>query len=215
MHIARSLSAAVALVMQLFGPPNPSQTAEPITADPATTPVLVFDGLAGDLERAEWAFEQFSAANMDFPNLELRFSSDPQACAGNAGLHRSRGAEHLVSICNSDQARRHLTVLHELAHVWAADNVDDSTRSAFLEARGLRQWNGTDVAWENKGTEHAAEIIAWGVNNRPCRLVPRAQIGERDLNDLSAQFELLTGSSPLCDATPSAAASRPSGQELS
>ena len=81
-----------------------------------------------------------------------------------------------------------LLLLHEMGHAWIDENVTDSVRERFLEMRGLRAWNETTVPWDDRGYEHGAEIIAWGLGNR--YMAP--SIPDRDPARLAAGFELLT-----------------------
>ena len=53
------------------------------------------------------------------------------------------------------------TALHELAHVWNHDRLDEAATARFLALRGLTDWHGS--SWEESGTEQAAEILAWGL----------------------------------------------------
>ena len=50
-------------------------------------------------------------------------------------------------------------VPHELAHAWAAANLDDDDRARYVDARGLTNWADTRVPWEERGTEDAAFMI--------------------------------------------------------
>jgi hypothetical protein len=173
-------------------------------ADAAPTPGVAvevdFDGLPGDEERLEWALTRFRSAGMEFGDLFVSFESEPGACWGKRGLHTAAGRRHLVSICNPDRSERSHTVMHELAHVWVSDNVDDSTRIAFTEHVGLEVWNDLGIHWEQRATEHAAEILAWGAGDQPCWDRPNGAFGESSVRALTERFSLLTGSWPICDA---------------
>jgi hypothetical protein len=50
------------------------------------------------------------------------------------------------------------------------------------------------VPWEERGFEHAAEVLAWGLMDEDLFLT---SIGETDIRQLAEAFELLTGRTPL------------------
>jgi hypothetical protein len=67
-------------------------------------------------------------------------------------------------------------------------------RDAFLELRGLAVWHDNTYRWNRQGTEHAAEIIAWGVAEET-RLPGR--ITNHDLGSVTESFRFLTGREPI------------------
>ena len=84
-------------------------------------------------------------------------------------------------------------LLHELAHVWLVQNVDEARRAAFLAVRGLEVWSAAEVDRDHLGIEHAAEILAWALleeDTWPARLP------NNDCRQLSAGFTALTGVLP-------------------
>ena len=161
---------------------------------------VAFEGLPGDEDRLLWAFEQFEAAGLELGSVHVAFFEGPKHCRGGAGLHFFTRTTPTVVVCNPNASQRHRTLLHELAHVWVGRSLSAGVRTLFLDARGLTTWCGSDVLWGERGTEHAAEIVAWGLSDHPCWEVPRAEIGDRDMDVLAAQFVLLTGTEPRCDA---------------
>lgn len=165
----------------------------------ASAPTVDVEGVTGDEDRAAWAFAQFEAAGLTPVNFEVTFAHDPEPCRGHDGIHRF-GDPHIVVICNPNEKLRSRTLVHELAHVWVAQNLDGPTRAQFLARRNLTTWHDPDVPWSERGTEHAAEIIAWGVSDLPCWAVPHTINGSHDIDTLAAQFEVLTGQAPHCDA---------------
>ena len=82
---------------------------------------------------------------------------------------------------------------------------------AFSHSAGLDSWNDQTQPWENRGTEHAAEIIAWALMERaptiryleysgagPARSVFRLlTIDDVTALDLYHGFVLLTGMEPM------------------
>jgi hypothetical protein len=88
-------------------------------------------------------------------------------------------------------------MLHEFAHAWTHENLTQGQLDAFLTMRGLQRWNEAGDEWAERGTEHAAEIITWGLNRR-CD--PRHMLEGEGHGSLTTAFELLTGARPLCEA---------------
>jgi hypothetical protein len=154
--------------------------------------VSVVGGTAEQRAVVAWAVERYEAAGMRLPQVEIRFHADPVACGANSGYYAGGRLDVCVTEI-SPYARN--VVLHELAHAWCDRNLMASTIDRFLRLRGLRTWNDPRVAWGLRGTEQAAEIIAWAVGRLPIDpLVPGDGIGHRpDENELRAGFRVLTG----------------------
>jgi hypothetical protein len=91
--------------------------------------------------------------------------------------------------------------LHELAHVWMYDHLDDPHRAAFLDRVGLDSWRDAGTFWPERGVEVAAETMAWGLAEEGGAeyLIKPAP----DCAELAERYVMLTGHDPLttCDAT--------------
>ena len=86
-------------------------------------------------------------------------------------------------------------VLHETAHAWAAHALTDDRKAQFQALRGFEHWRANDeVPWHENGTEQAAEILLWGLIDRPLAMV---RINNTTCADLEAGFRTLTGQAPL------------------
>lgn len=85
-------------------------------------------------------------------------------------------------------------LLHELAHVWLQENLSHQTRTDFMAAVGLEAWVDTTLGWEQQAGEYAAEVLAWGLYDRPLILY---RFGSPTDEELHRLFELLTGEQPL------------------
>lgn len=90
--------------------------------------------------------------------------------------------------------------LHELAHVWMLDHLEEDARSTFMRRSGLAEWYADDVDWHRRGVEHAASTIAWGVagaERARYLVVPAPECAE-----LATRFRLLTGIDPVTSCAP-------------
>jgi len=98
------------------------------------------------------------------------------------------------------------------AHAWLDENLDDTERADFLSLRQLNAW-ADGGEWDERGAEHAAEIITWGILDRniSIRWIESDDGGtttttwrlaklpdDSDPDGLFEAFELLTGT----DASP-------------
>jgi hypothetical protein len=89
---------------------------------------------------------------------------------------------------------------HELAHVWEAQNVIDESRNEFMDIREqVRSWASPDHRWEERGREHAANVIAWGLLEDP---YPISRTYPNDPGNMRDAFRVLTGTEPLHDGGP-------------
>jgi hypothetical protein len=164
---------------------------DPASAAPVTlgSGIGVFGADGEHLELVRWAVGRFERAGMRPPAVDVHFHPDTSGCYG----HIASKLDGRVDICVvivSEIARDAL--IHEMGHVWIDRNVSTSARERFLAMRGLTAWDELDVPWDDRGYEHAAEIIAWGLGHR--YLAP--SIPDRDPARLAPAFELLTGVAP-------------------
>ena len=160
---------------------------EPVRSDPT--------GLAA------WALDRYALAGLDLPDVEIHVHDGLTACDGGFGLHTPGDAGSRIDICTDPQVDSRWIILHELGHAWAATNLSDAQRLDFVELRGLELWNSADDRWNQRGTEHAAEILAWGVAETS-RLPGR--IADHDLGSVTEAFQILTGTEPICDTNDAA-----------
>ncbi len=85
--------------------------------------------------------------------------------------------------------------LHEFAHLWMFEFLDDETRTEFTELTGLPTWRDHSFSWDERAVERAAYTIAWGLaGNEDARYkfapAPSCQ-------ELAARYEMLTDRRPL------------------
>ncbi len=163
------------------------------------------------VEFVEWLMDRYSAAGLEPPTVAAIWFLPSLDCSADGSFARQSDPRfedrHSVTLCfdgrglrvggdvegrwSGDAVR---LGLHELAHVWLYDHLDDDARSSFVEHAGFARWRG-DGAWHELGVEHAAETIAWGVAGSEaarCDLVPTPTCTE-----LGERYELLTGRPPV------------------
>lgn len=147
---------------------------------------------------------RFDAQGLVLPEVVFIFHDDLLPCDGHKG--RYHPSTRTLEMCSMDP----ITMLHELAHAWANEGLSEGARHDFLRSRGLDSWNDHDVPWDERGTEHVAETIAWGLAVHPhhVKWVETLPDGTRrtthriltlgtDVDTLLQDFEALTGMDPV------------------
>jgi hypothetical protein len=152
----------------------------------------------------DFALDRFGTQDLRLPDLEFVFRDSLLPC----NLHKGRYHRdiQLVEMCSMDKH----TMLHEVAHAWANNNLTRGQMEAFVTEHGLDSWNDPDHAWARRGTEHVAETIAWAVSDEPRHVmwVEDLEDGTKvtthkiltvdvDVEVLLADFKSLTGMEPV------------------
>jgi hypothetical protein len=154
------------------------------------------------------AMARYDAAGLPEPRFDTVTFEPSRECIGRSGrLIQSDGLRNLFlclfesDLCPAAGACQEPTVavrgiiLHELAHAWTLDHVGDDLQSQFLELVGLEEWHpDDDLPWAEQGVEYSADVMAWGLLDKPARM---GRIGNPSCEDLTAAFRLLTGVEPL------------------
>ncbi len=206
----RTISVAGLLAICLLGlagqtvpieaPGNPARA--PIDLVP---PQIILRNLTTNNQPAEiveWSVARYELAGLQLPDLEVSFYSwDPSLkdCAGHGGLWTFSQDRHSIDVCDIGVPSRRRMLLHEFAHAWTHENLTEGDRKAFLDRQGLETWNDLQTDWGQLGTEHAAEIISWGLYMY-CE--PQNMIKAEAAASLAVSFRLLTGTEPLCEEKP-------------
>jgi hypothetical protein len=163
-----------------------------ITPNPAPAHTIAGDPDARDLHVVEWALDRFEAAGLELPTMVVEFAADRTSCGGNTAVAIHGGWEPTIIVCadpGSPDVVIQRTLLHEMAHIWANAALDENAQRAFLDLRGLESW-AEDLAWDERGSEHAAEIMTWALMDEELLM---ATIPDNDPSDLGAGYALLTG----------------------
>jgi hypothetical protein len=168
---------------------------------PTPFPIKPPSQMAHERATIEWARDLFADAGLDLPYVDINFEDDLEACEGNQGTVRAQDdGSPIIRICVDHdkpavrETWRRRALVHELAHVWEAANVDDATREAFMALRGLTEWNDRTDAWYRRGTEHAAEVVTWSLIDFRWGF---ANLPDNSCNEMLAGYETLTGLAPL------------------
>lgn len=160
----------------------------------AQEPLVVCDGISSEhVALVDWATELFAEAGLDLPPVRVTTSPDIDDCRGRGGMtiHHAAGSE--IRLCGTEVGlTTEWLVLHELAHAWEMHTLTDAQRAAFLNLRGLDTWRDTD-RWSDRGAEHAAEIMVWGLIDRPVELI---RLDHTSCEELMGGYQLLTGNLP-------------------
>jgi hypothetical protein len=168
---------------------------EPVLA-PGATPHTFNFRTPEDAALTEWALARFEAAGLELPELVIAFHDDRQGCNGHPGFYRS-GTPARVDVCDLYPTPNHValkrTLLHELGHAWADHTINEETKARFLADRGLSTWGDPQTPWEEKGAEHAAEIITWALMDQELHMVTMEDV---DPATLAALYQVLTGTTP-------------------
>ncbi len=144
-----------------------------------------------------WALDRFRLAGLELPELDIIVHGSTADCGGHVGYYVT--STNQLHVCRLDKK----SVLHELAHAWADHNLTDRDRRAFVQLRGLADWNDHGQDWNQRATEHAAETLTWALMDRETtvrwidgdgtetrRLL---RIEESSPDELAAAYRLLTG----------------------
>ena len=163
----------------------------------ATPPVELIGTPPPFADAVSWSMGLFEQAGFELPPLRYVFhGDDPEACAGRPGVHHAHDGESVIEICTSEMSiATQIMILHETAHAWVDRTLTEDRKATFQRLRGWTHWRNYDaVAWHENGTEQAAEIIVWGLIDRPLAMI---RIDQNSCEELDAGYRVLTGEAPL------------------
>jgi hypothetical protein len=127
------------------------------------------------------ALAEMAAAGFAMPPVTIHIHSDKDGCNQLNGYFVQREGENIVHSCGN-----RWTLIHELAHAWDINTLDDETRHEFMHHQGLDSWH--HESWSKDAGEHLASIVAWALDGaRPSR------IGYYDDEHLAEAYEMATG----------------------
>lgn len=217
-YLTRSLATA-ALVVVLVGctssvptshpDPSPEAFGGPVTPLEVRAAQVADDGkpkTKAQQALVDFALGRFAAQGLELPpDLKIEFHDSVLEIGGREGVYvHSTRSLHMGTLSKR-------TMLHELAHAWAAHSLTEEQRISFTAYRGLEAWNDHDYPWSERATEHAAEIVAWALLDQPNH-VPSIErrpdgssetvyrlltIEDSDVETLVEAFRFLTGQDPV------------------
>lgn len=194
---ARVTALGIVIVLVIFAFPSATSLGtgiEPLSdADPVRSAVTFTDISAEQESMIVWALDLYEQAGLQLPGLDFVGYPDTTSCAGRAGAARRVVDRTEIRLCTPKTGPvQEWLVLHELAHAWDHQSLDDTRRQAFLDLRELPAWRDGD--WHDRGAEHAAEIMVWGLMDRP---VKPGHIDHNSCEELRAGYVTLTDDEPL------------------
>jgi hypothetical protein len=192
-HLPRTILAVTAFVTVTVEPAAVTN-AEPgaVAAPPA---IELVDMPAELAAAAMWSTDLFEQAAFDLPPLRYVFhGNNREPCSERRGLHHRVDGVNVIEICEMSSATPVL-ILHETAHAWIDHNLTEGRKADFKQLRGWIHWRNFDKAeWHDNGTEQAAEIMVWGLIDRPLAII---RIDQNSCDELDAGYRVLTGQAPL------------------
>jgi hypothetical protein len=180
--------------------PAADDVATPAAAAVASSePLLTATGFGPEQQALiDWAVDLFRQADLPLPPVDFVHEPSRDACKGRRGSHTVDQGRSIIRICTDEAGLAdQILFVHELAHAWDRNALTDERRAAFMALRGLHTWRGSDPTgedWLERGAEHAAEIMTWGLLDWPMMVV---FIPDNTCADLLAGYQTLTGESPL------------------
>lgn len=164
--------------------------------EPERAPIRIHGADAAQERTVDWAVRRYAEAGLQgLPELDIYLHTSHEGCRGNLGYyHRGR-----IDLCTKDSSEAYARkfALHEMAHAWVETHLDAQTRERFLGLQQVGNWNDLNQPWKERGTEQAAEVIAWGLGEGEVSpLLPEPP----DTANLIAAYVLLTGQQPITPA---------------
>lgn len=146
----------------------------------------------------EWGIALFEEAGLALPAIDFVRDATVEPCHGRRGWFQHEPDRMVVHVCIHDGGTiGQPLIVHEIAHAWDSHTLTDERRERYLEWRGLTQWWGQERAhWAEYGAEQAAEVLVWGLFDRPIRASQTTPPYD-ECARLRTAFVLLTGDQPL------------------
>ena len=129
---------------------------------PAREPLVIHGANAAEERVIDWSLRRFREAGLDgMPDLEVYLHRSQEGCRDGIGYYLAGRIDLCTKASSEPYQRKH--ALHEIAHAWTEANIDTAILERFMDIRGIAAWNDRSFDWKQRGTEQAAEIIAWGL----------------------------------------------------
>ena len=164
------------------------------------------------VEQLDWALDRYQQAGLRAPVVRSVTWVDRRegACRVVNGLAMSTATEGFAVTlcfdhrdacsggfdCPTTKPWTRVVLLHELAHVWLAQNADVGVEADYLRHARLRHWARAETPYQLRGVERACWDVAYGLMDEPRDDPPSAET----CTWYDDGFRLLTGVDPLTPA---------------
>jgi hypothetical protein len=164
------------------------------------------------VEQLAWALDRYQQAGLRAPVVRSVTWVDRRdgACRVVNGLAMSTSTEGFAVTlcfdhgdacsggfdCPTTKPWTRVVLLHELAHVWLAQNADAGVEADYLRHARLKHWARAETPYQLRGVERACWDIAHGLMDEPRDDPPSAET----CTWYDDGFRLLTGVDPLTPA---------------
>ncbi len=187
--------------------PNPSDqvaTGEIRSVDGSR--IEIRNGTEALVDLLGWGIARFADGDLSPPAMDAVIFEPSRNCEDRSGRVLDDGTVRNLFVCMYDSdvctiagsctvpgTSARIAMLHELAHAWMIDHVDDETVQELLVVSGRTTWDDQTVPWIKRGVEYAADVVAWGLLEES---LPMVRLGAPPCVELARAFSVITGSSP-------------------
>jgi hypothetical protein len=194
--MARFSLLAAAASLTVLAPVGLAVSAGGRSPEPGASTLTMTDVTPAQAAMLDWAVGMFDAAGLHLPGLDVVGHDTTEGCYGRRGAHVRVDGRSTIHLCARETERvDEFLYVHELAHAWDAGSLTEERRQEFLTLRGLTEWRNDDPErWHERGAEQAAEIMVWGLMDRPVWVV---RLPDATCADLLAGYRTLVGSAPV------------------
>lgn len=171
--------------------------------------VVIYNGSVGMVRFVRWGLERFEASVLPMPKIgSVTFLTNETKCRGLSGFYSAENGGAKITLCHrvADVCEDTLcrtwargprtTLLHELAHAWMNEYIDEHTRTSFLRFEGVPRWSDPTDPWEDRGMERAANTIAHWLMHESGSARISDQLACRHVR---GGFRIITGIEPLTE----------------
>ena len=102
------------------------------------------------------AVARFDRASLPLPSLHIRRSGSNGECTRH-GRTADTWPVIYITICEVSED----VVVHELAHAWSFAHLSDTDVIVWNHRRGVPTWLSRHEPWDQRGSEHVADILTW------------------------------------------------------
>lgn len=186
----------------LPGPADQAISGQVQVSDGVT--IEVRNGTNALVDLLVWGLDRFSRGALDPPTMDTVTFEPSRSCENRSGRVVDDGRVRHLYVCMFDSdvctiagtcatpgTSARIAMLHELAHAWMIDHVDDDTIEELLSVSGRSTWDDADVPWLDRGVEFSADVVAWGLLEEA---LPMVRLGAPPSDELERAFTIITGS---------------------